>query len=75
MAALALLLGLSGWYFSPHRHVESALVLTRDLTEHMLAAEALRETEAELARVNRVTTLGVLAASIAHEVNQPLFQF
>jgi C4-dicarboxylate-specific signal transduction histidine kinase len=41
----------------------------------MLAAEALRETEAELARVNRVTTLGVLAASIAHEVNQPLFQF
>ena len=38
----------------------------------MLASEALREAEAQLARVNRVTTLGVLAASIAHEVNQPL---
>ena len=33
---------------------------------------ALREAQAELARVTRVTTLGELAASIAHEVNQPL---
>jgi PAS domain S-box-containing protein len=38
----------------------------------LLASEALRDAEAALARVNRVTTLGVLAASIAHEVNQPL---
>jgi PAS domain S-box-containing protein len=52
--------------------VEAALVITRDLTEHMLASEALREAQGALARVNRVTTLGVLAASIAHEVNQPL---
>lgn len=52
--------------------VEAALAITRDLTDHMLASEALREAEAALARVNRVTTLGVLAASIAHEVNQPL---
>jgi len=52
--------------------VEAALAITRDLTEHMLASEALRDAEAALARVNRVTTLGVLAASIAHEVNQPL---
>lgn len=52
--------------------VEAALAIMRDLTEHMLASEALREAEAALARVNRVTTLGVLAASIAHEVNQPL---
>src|ERR1700724_2705002 len=34
--------------------------------------EALRESQAELARVTRVTTLGELTASIAHEVNQPL---
>src|ERR1700716_3217132 len=33
---------------------------------------ALREAQAELARVTRVTTLGELTASIAHEVNQPL---
>jgi PAS domain S-box-containing protein len=52
--------------------VEAALAITRDLTEHMLASDALRDAEAALARVNRVTTLGVLAASIAHEVNQPL---
>jgi C4-dicarboxylate-specific signal transduction histidine kinase len=38
----------------------------------MLASEALREAQAELAHVNRVTTMGQLAASIAHEVNQPL---
>jgi len=34
--------------------------------------ERLRQIEAELAHINRVSTLGELAASIAHEVNQPL---
>src|SRR6476660_918252 len=38
----------------------------------MLASEALREAQAELAHVNRITTMGQLAASIAHEVNQPI---
>jgi PAS domain S-box-containing protein len=36
------------------------------------AEQALREAQAELARVTRVTMLGELTASIAHEVNQPL---
>src|SRR5262245_4840923 len=36
------------------------------------AQEALHMTQAELARVSRLTTMGELAASIAHEVNQPL---
>jgi PAS domain S-box-containing protein len=41
--------------------------------ERALASErALRETEAELARVMRALSLGELATSIAHEVNQPL---
>jgi C4-dicarboxylate-specific signal transduction histidine kinase len=40
--------------------------------ERKRAENALREAEAELARVNRVMTLGALVASIAHEVNQPL---
>ena len=40
--------------------------------EHQRAEEALRRTQAELAHVSRVTTMGELAASIAHEVNQPL---
>ncbi len=43
-----------------------------DITEHKQAAEKLHEAQAELAHVARVTALGELAASIAHEVNQPL---
>ena len=34
--------------------------------------EALRKAQAELAHVTRVTTLGEMTASIAHEINQPL---
>jgi C4-dicarboxylate-specific signal transduction histidine kinase len=37
-----------------------------------MASEALREARMELAHVNRVTTMGQLAASIAHEINQPV---
>jgi PAS domain S-box-containing protein len=36
------------------------------------AEQALRKAQAELAHVTRVTTLGEMTASIAHEVNQPL---
>jgi PAS domain S-box-containing protein len=50
-----------------------------DLTERKHAEENLRESERryreaqmELAHANRITTMGQLAASIAHEVNQPL---
>jgi PAS domain S-box-containing protein len=43
-----------------------------DITERRHAEEALRNAQAELARVARLTTMGELAASIAHETNQPL---
>jgi PAS domain S-box-containing protein len=43
-----------------------------DITERKVAEEALRQTQATLAHVTRVTTLGELTASIAHEINQPL---
>jgi len=36
------------------------------------AREALRQAQADLARVSRVTTMGELTASLAHEVNQPI---
>jgi C4-dicarboxylate-specific signal transduction histidine kinase len=36
------------------------------------AEEALRQSQADLAQVNRVTTMGELTASLAHEVNQPI---
>jgi signal transduction histidine kinase len=45
---------------------------SEDVTEARHAEEALAEAKAELAHVARVTTMGQLAASIAHEVNQPL---
>jgi PAS domain S-box-containing protein len=43
-----------------------------DVTATKRAEEKLLKAQAELAHVTRVTTLGELAASIAHEVNQPL---
>src|SRR5207253_824650 len=44
----------------------------RDITERQRTEEALRQAQAELAHVARLTTLGELTASIAHEINQPL---
>src|ERR1700758_2616499 len=41
-------------------------------SELMKASEALREAQAELARVTRLTAMGELSASIAHELRQPL---
>jgi PAS domain S-box-containing protein len=52
---------LTGWYG-----------LITDIDDRKRAEEELRHREAELAHASRVTALGVLAASIAHEVNQPL---
>jgi C4-dicarboxylate-specific signal transduction histidine kinase len=43
-----------------------------DVEDLKRAEEALSKSQAELAHVTRVTTMGELAASIAHEVNQPL---
>jgi len=43
-----------------------------DITAAKRAEEALQELQASLAHVTRVTALGELTASIAHEVNQPL---
>jgi C4-dicarboxylate-specific signal transduction histidine kinase len=43
-----------------------------DIEDRKRAEEALRQLQAELIHVSRVTTIGAMAASIAHEVNQPL---
>jgi C4-dicarboxylate-specific signal transduction histidine kinase len=43
-----------------------------DVTERKRAEEALHHAQVELAHMTRVATLGELAASIAHEINQPL---
>jgi PAS domain S-box-containing protein len=44
----------------------------QDVTERRASEEALSKARSELSQVARVTSLGVLTASIAHEVNQPL---
>ena len=48
------------------------LATTIDVTARKLAEDALRATQADLARVTRMTTMGAMTASIAHEINQPL---
>jgi C4-dicarboxylate-specific signal transduction histidine kinase len=47
-------------------------VLVQDVTAQREAEDALATAQADLAQVSRVTTMGELVASIAHEVNQPL---
>jgi NO-binding membrane sensor protein with MHYT domain len=49
-----------------------AAALIASLSEQKRAEEALREAQANLAHVSRVTTMGELCASLAHEVNQPI---
>ncbi|WP_404337241.1 sensor histidine kinase [Sphingomonas sp. MMS12-HWE2-04] len=56
--------GSDGW--------NRVLVMAIDVTERNRAQARLVQSQAELTHVSRVTTLGQLAASIAHEVNQPL---
>ncbi len=72
---LSVILGLAS--FEASRNEGVAFVL--DLTERKLAEQKAsegefryREVQAELAHANRVATMGQLAASIAHEVNQPI---
>jgi PAS domain S-box-containing protein len=44
----------------------------RDITRNKQAIEELQNAQGELARLSRITTMGELAASIAHEINQPI---
>jgi PAS domain S-box-containing protein len=48
------------------------IIFVKDISERRRTEAALREAQAELTRISRVTMLGELAASIAHEINQPL---
>ena len=43
-----------------------------DIEDRRRAEESLRQAQADLAHVNRVTTMGELTATLAHEVNQPI---
>ncbi|MGK6310229.1 trifunctional serine/threonine-protein kinase/ATP-binding protein/sensor histidine kinase [Variovorax sp. DT-64] len=62
------LIGVANFEDGGHQGV--AFVL--DLTERKRASDALRALQMDLAHANRLATMGQLAASIAHEVNQPI---
>ena len=49
-----------------------AVLVFRDITQRRRAEEALRAAQATLVHATRLTTMGELVASIAHELNQPL---
>jgi PAS domain S-box-containing protein len=61
---------------SPMKDAEGRIVgaskLARDITERKRAEEALRQAQADLAHINRVTTMVELTASLAHEIKQPI---
>jgi PAS domain S-box-containing protein len=52
--------------------IVGASKLARDITERKRAEEALRQAQADLAYMSRVTTMGELTASLAHEIRQPI---
>jgi len=58
--------------FNPSGDLMQFVGSSTDITERKQAEEALRQAQADLARVSRVTTMGELTASLAHEVNQPI---
>ena len=64
----------SRWALQRDERGQPAAVLetNTDVTERNSAQEELHQARVQLAHVSRVTTLGELVASIAHEVNQPL---
>jgi PAS domain S-box-containing protein len=71
--------GCYRWFLfrmNPLRDESGAVVkwygINTDIDDRKRAEEELRNAQSELARVVRVTTMGQLTASIAHEVNQPL---
>jgi PAS domain S-box-containing protein len=51
---------------------QTFLTVTVDITARRAAEDALRAAQSELGRVARLTTVGAMAATIAHELSQPL---
>src|SRR5213078_2577869 len=65
----------SEWWAAPQKRGEEIVGLVvgfTDVTKRKHAEEELRKVQAELTRLTRVTILGELASSVAHEIKQPL---
>jgi two-component system sensor kinase FixL len=52
--------------------VIGASKIVRDITEQKVAEKRLRDMQAEMAHVSRLTSMGQLSSALAHELNQPL---
>jgi signal transduction histidine kinase len=55
------------------QQIEANHRVLSEINERKKTEESLRKAQDDLARISRITTMGELAATIAHEVNQPLF--
>jgi C4-dicarboxylate-specific signal transduction histidine kinase len=53
-------------------HIVRWYFLLTEVDDRKRAEDALRQAQGDLARINRVTTMGELAASLAHEISQPI---
>ncbi len=63
---------LSATFPAPPEMLDRTLIALEDVTETLRTERRLRQLEADFAHAARISTLGELATSIAHEVNQPL---
>ncbi len=64
--------GLGHPVFSARGELVEVVGTNMDVTERKRAEEALRQAQADLAHVTRITTMGELTASVAHEIKQPI---
>lgn len=58
---------------SPPPEARELLLTARDATDRIDAARKLRQREVDLAHADRMSTMGQMAAELAHELNQPLY--
>ena len=63
---------VSGWLM-PFRGEPHLAAIVRDVTERQVAKNKLREQQAILAHITRLSTMGELVTEIVHELNQPLY--
>ena len=59
-------------YPRPPERMDVTFIIMVEITERLVAETQLRQLQADLAHASRVSTLGEMASSIAHEVRQPL---